>query len=376
MKADQRIRTLNALKWLLTAVLCSLLLVSAKAQRLKGIHPFDNTPWSCPPSANQTNAPKLNNKGDRLYVHITDKTGHDFELWCRGSNHYSYEISYPGGRPNRVISTCEFEGGINDLVVWITGKDSFYKKDSTSYWVVDTLKRIFHHNWEPDDNWWYHRDFHLTYDFKKDSFTRINTERVKGDDGHRYDKVLYAESRGLGLFQTDEQVLKDNRQFLLHSFPGLKEPTTCGTTARAPDSVQIDLREFSWGNNTAEAIFPYTMHLDNFSFDGGKKVLKFMAGNSAFGEVNLTIPGTVFQKTDTSAFNVMVNGASAKFSIISSSTQTIFTISVSKPESMVQISLKEGTNPPQKHDNTLLFIIIGVVVLLIILFALRKQLFK
>src|SRR5271166_2698952 len=61
--------------------------------------------------------------GDKTFVHVQDSAGNDFEVRChRGWASFNYEfwVSYPNGTRSKV-DACELEGGLNDIVLHITG---------------------------------------------------------------------------------------------------------------------------------------------------------------------------------------------------------------------------------------------------------------
>ena len=133
--------------------------------------------------------------GDKTFVHVKDSAGNDFEVRCHaGIASYNYEfwVSFPNGTRSKV-DTCELEGGLNDIVLHITGTTttSTGTNGGQVINVTGLISKYYHHNLNSS------RDFHTIYDYATKTATRFDTKRDRQPGGgywDRYDRFLEVSS--------------------------------------------------------------------------------------------------------------------------------------------------------------------------------------
>jgi hypothetical protein len=124
--------------------------------------------------------------GDKTLVHVQDSAGNDFEVRChRGWTSFNYEfwVSFPDGSRSKV-DECELYGGLNDVVLHITGGSTPPTKGANGGDVIQVggvISKYYHHNLNGS------RDFHTIYDYAKKTSVRIDTKRGTNPDGSKYD---------------------------------------------------------------------------------------------------------------------------------------------------------------------------------------------
>ena len=105
-------------------------------------------PWKCPPdsaSTDMTLPPKIQvgeHAGKRLYVHVEDSKGYDFEVYCSVDGiQYEYWASFPKAAAKHVDS-CLYPEGRNDLNLTIAGNATTIVKttDQTNKNMIFTVK--------------------------------------------------------------------------------------------------------------------------------------------------------------------------------------------------------------------------------------------
>jgi hypothetical protein len=234
-----------------------------------------------------------NANGDKLFVHVVDSLGYDFEVWCRSgviSFYYEFWASFPDGTRTKV-DECELEGGKNDVVLHITGSTNTTTAANGGQRIDVTgqIWKYYHHNLNSS------RDFHTIFNFTNKVAIRIDTKREQQPGGgywDRYDKILNVESRTL----VSRAISRDSPEPEARYASGGKGTAPlvgCECSAGAIDEA-LTIGETALlrrRKKPASVYYPHAQRMDAIRFDEKRKRLHVeLPGNAPMPNFSLSFP--------------------------------------------------------------------------------------
>lgn len=282
----------------------------AAAQRKTFLPMF---PWDCPcKMTGSLPCPQPEQRGSRLYVHITDKQGYNLELWCDNypTSGYEINISYPDGTIENV-SNCIYWLGQNLVQITYSGAlDSLLLPTGGKGYYVDSLIELFHHNFVGN------RDtmgFFLQYKYYVDSVIKLKYESRRNAAGVSTRILEDLEESTLSALPND--TLPDGAGHYVAYTPESKKDTNCYYTPVIydPDSrpQQVLIRDRAGGIATEYVHFLPPQTLYGFLFDQKTSRLQFrFAKNPRHSFINLAIPRR-FWKYPVNSLRLKVNNKTA-----------------------------------------------------------------
>lgn len=308
--------------------------LDAAAQRKTFLPMF---PWDCPcKMTGSLPCPQPEQRGSRLYVHITDKQGYNLELWCDNypSSGYEINISYPDGSIENV-SNCIYWFGQNRVEITYAGAlDSLLLPTGGKGYYVDSLIELFHHNFVGNKDT---LGFFLKYKYYTDSVIKLRYETNRDANGVPRRKVEELEESTLSALPND--TLREGPGHYVAYTPESRNDTACYYAAAAYDlnfrPQEILIREKDGGISARTVYFLPPQSLSDFLFDPKTSRLQFrFTNNPARSFINFAIPRRLWN-SPMNKLNLKVNNKSALFSVKYTAQYYIITIHVTRGKGKV-----------------------------------------
>jgi hypothetical protein len=267
-------------------------------------------PWDCPPTDDPTApAPTIDrdgdNKTDRLYLHVMDKTGNDLEIWCLdhgGGGDFAAYISFPNGT-SKYLDKCEFYCGKNYWSIFVNGTDELDQNKTSlqKFTVNGTIIRENHHNWVPADNLRSRdraRDYHSFFDPGSKNYTRIDTIINPTNNTER---IIKTTTRTLSSYIPESH---DTDSYFVAS--GVPKDIVS-----LPSYLAIGSTKIGWNVNgqekTFEIWYPQMIGINTVVFNEESKSLILTLNSNHTDYMNLSIPKGLLDHPDGGMFQVTVD---------------------------------------------------------------------
>ncbi len=268
-----------------------------------------NVPWTCPPNRS-SGAPKMDENGQRLYLHIQDKKGYDVEVWCIRTFwrtfYYRFEYSYPKlgntshpGDDLGLIDKCEYDEGLNDQSVEVVGKPDSLKLPDGGYLItVDSLGKYYHHNWD------YFHDFHTVFDPRTKKNVRTDTKIVKDSTGRR--EILKTQLMPTPIGRSASQ--RSQEFALIAGTRGARTGVRRCTSAAAPAGVAVrNVSVMERGKVVGELVAGSSSGVISAELDPAARSLVLRLDGNGHTSVDFSVPRSLFDHAGRSRFTVAAN---------------------------------------------------------------------
>ncbi|MBI3639538.1 MAG: hypothetical protein HY223_04395 [Thaumarchaeota archaeon] len=305
-------------------------------------------PWNCPPTGDPTAPAPItdidgDNKTDRLYVHIEDKNGNDYEIWCldhgAGGDFAAY-VSFPNGT-SKYLDKCEMECGKNHWYILVNGSAKLEEIGNQTFTFNGTIKKEVHHNWVPPDELTSHhraKDYHSFYNPITGNYTRIDTVIDENNTEH--------------IVKTSSSILFSyNPGFQLG--PNFVLSDTIGSINELPPENEINSTEIDLESNgqtrTFEVWYPEIIGINDITFSKDSLIISLNSNHA--GYMNLSIPKGLLDHPDGGTFSVTADEMNVIPNENATSTYRTLDFAISQDAKVITISSVIPSNDLALQSN-------------------------
>ena len=289
------------------------------------------SPWSCPPTSGSGAPPPTINKDDgeeppahvgkldRLYIHIIDERGNDFQVWCLDhgdTGDYAYYRSELG-KTDRRIGGCLLFCGVNDGSMTVSDGAKILPNGTNvngtkMYLINGTLIAYNHTNWvDPGHPTSGDRgkDHHFFYNWTSSEWQHDRT-RIDPTTGRHIiinsTRIIFDPQDNSG----SPEVIKKPQQETSKGIVGeeSKMPTEFGI-----ENYYLYVSEQDGGPATFRIAYPTQVKIENMIFSSEEKSLTMSLPDTEHENyLNISIPRQLIDH-DESSFLVLVDGEQSEF---------------------------------------------------------------